>query len=257
MWTRNISTYAHMFIGFRRAVRAILVLLLLFAVGCQGSGQKPAGTTDDPLGRMVDKQIVARGITDERVIDAMKKVPRGEFVPSEYRNYAYNDSPLPIGHDQTISQPYIVALMTEELKLDDTHRVLEIGTGSGYQAAILAEIAKEVFTIEIIGTLGLAAEERLERLGYDNVHVMIGDGYEGWPEHAPFDRIIVTCAPTDIPGPLKRQLAVDGRMVIPSGPPGFQNLYLVRKSVSGVDTLYDVEKVIPVSFVPLTGPHAE
>jgi len=202
---------------------------------------------------MVEKQIISRGIDDQRVINAMLKVPRHLFVPDDYRHYAYSDTPVPIGHGQTISQPYIVALMTEELNVSNADRVLEIGTGSGYQAAILAEIVKEVYSIEIVKPLGESAGARLEELGYKNVKVMVGDGYLGWPEHAPFDRIIVTCAPTDIPEPLVDQLQEGGIMMIPVGTAGFQYLYRVKKYMGEAET----EEVIPVSFVPLTGPHAE
>jgi protein-L-isoaspartate(D-aspartate) O-methyltransferase len=202
---------------------------------------------------MVEKQIMARGIEDKRVMKAMLKVPRHEFVPGKYSHYSYHDSPLPIGYDQTISQPYIVALMTEEMNLSSVDRVLEVGTGSGYQAAVLAEIVAEVYTVEIVEPLGRSAEDRLKALGYDNVHVRIGDGYEGWEEHAPFDRIIVTCAPTKIPQPLLDQLKEGGIMVIPVGSAGFQYLYRVKKYMGEPET----EKVIPVSFVPLTGPHVE
>jgi protein-L-isoaspartate(D-aspartate) O-methyltransferase len=202
---------------------------------------------------MVEKQIIARGISDQDVVNAMLKVPRHLFIPEKYRHYAYSDSPVPIGHGQTISQPYIVALMTEQLNLGSADRVLEIGTGSGYQAAILAEIVKEVYTIEIGKPLGEAAERGLKDLGYDNVEVMVGDGYLGWPEYAPFDRIIVTCAPTAIPDPLVEQLKEGGIMMIPVGTAGFQYLYRVKKYMGKAET----EEVIPVSFVPLTGPHAE
>jgi protein-L-isoaspartate(D-aspartate) O-methyltransferase len=202
---------------------------------------------------MVETQIEARGIEDQRVIQAMLKVPRHEFIPAKYRHYAYLDSPVPIGHGQTISQPYIVALMTEELNVSSTDKVLEVGTGSGYQAAVLAELAGEVYTIEIVAPLGREAEERLMDMGYDNVHVKIGDGYEGWKEHEPYDRIIVTCAPTDIPQPLIDQMTEGGIMVIPVGTAGFQYLYRVKKFNGEAHT----ETVIPVSFVPLTGPHAE
>jgi protein-L-isoaspartate(D-aspartate) O-methyltransferase len=202
---------------------------------------------------MVQKQIISRGIEDDRVISAMLKVPRHLFIPPKYRHYAYSDSPVPIGHGQTISQPYIVALMSEELELKSTDRVLEIGTGSGYQAAILGEIVDEVYTVEIIEELGRTAEERFKTLGYDNIKVRIGDGYEGWPEYKPFDRIIVTCAPTDIPQPLVDQLREGGIMVIPVGRAGLQYLYRVKKYMGMAET----EKIIPVSFVPLTGPHAE
>ena len=201
---------------------------------------------------MVREQIEARGITDTQVTAAMLKVERHLFVPEEYRSLAYEDTPLPIGDGQTISQPYIVALMTEELDLSPDLKVLEVGTGSGYQAAVLAEIVKGVYTIEIVESLGKRAEDLLRALGYSNVNVKIGDGYEGWPEYAPFDRIIVTCAPTAIPQPLVDQLADGGLMVIPVGPAESQYLYRVRKRSGKVET----EEIIPVRFVPLTGPHA-
>jgi protein-L-isoaspartate(D-aspartate) O-methyltransferase len=230
------------------------LLIGLAALIAGGACQRPSVEGfEDARRRMVDKQIIARGIEDQRVIQAMLKVERHRFLPEKYRHYAYADSPVPIGHGQTISQPYIVALMTEELNLSSADRVLEIGTGSGYQAAILAEIASEVYTIEIIEPLGKAAERLLDELDYDNVKVMIGDGYLGWPEHAPFDRIIVTCAPTEIPDPLKEQLKEGGIMMIPVGTAGFQYLYRVKKYMGEAET----EKVIPVSFVPLTGPHAK
>jgi len=200
---------------------------------------------------MVREQIEARGIDDPRVLAALETVPRHLFVPEEVRSQAYRDSPLPIGHDQTISQPYIVAIMTSLLDLNESDRVLEIGTGSGYQAAILAEIIDSVYTIEIIEPLGRRAERTLVELGYDRVRVRIGDGYGGWPEAAPFDGIIVTCAPRDIPAPLIEQLAERGRMVIPYGDPWFQELVLVEKTGG------DIRKtsILPVRFVPLTGSH--
>jgi protein-L-isoaspartate(D-aspartate) O-methyltransferase len=247
MLIKDILRYSDIFI------RCGVVVLLLVVVACQGGSPRQAESLDEARRRMVDKQIIARGIQDERVINAMLEVPRHEFVPDKYSHYSYDDSPLPIGHGQTISQPYIVALMTEELNLSSADRVLEIGTGSGYQAAILSKIVKEVYTIEIVEPLGRAAEKLLERLGYDNIRVMIGDGYEGWPEHAPFDRIIVTCAPTEIPQPLVDQLKEGGLMVIPVGTAGFQYLYRVKKYMGEAEP----EKVIPVSFVPLTGPHAK
>ncbi|MEE4214974.1 MAG: protein-L-isoaspartate(D-aspartate) O-methyltransferase [Bacteroidales bacterium] len=197
--------------------------------------------------RMVDNQIIARGIKDARVISAMKKVERRLFVPEEARRYAYRDGPLSIGEGQTISQPYIVAFMTEYLEPEPSMKVLEIGTGSGYQAAILAEIVDEVYTIEIIETLGKKAKELLSGLGYDNVHVKIGDGYEGWAEHAPYDAIIVTCAPNDIPEPLKNQLAEGGRMIIPVGGSGIQYLILNIKKNGKIRQ----QSVLPVRFVPM------
>src|ERR1043166_136727 len=179
--------------------------------------------------RMVKEQITARGVTDERVVNAMRSVPRHEFVSEPFRYEAYDDHPLPIGYDQTISQPYVVALMTEQLKPQPSHRVLEIGTGSGYQAAILAGLVAGVFSIEIVEPLAKTAEATLQRLGYKNVHVKAGDGYKGWPEHAPFDSIIVTCAPDHVPQPLVDQMKEGGRMIIPVGEPGEQQLYLLEK----------------------------
>jgi protein-L-isoaspartate(D-aspartate) O-methyltransferase len=250
MWIRNRSRYSHVFICLSWL---ILVLALVCALGCQGGAPKQGETFQAARQRMVESQIVARGIEDDRVIKAMLEVPRHLFIPEKYRHYAYDDSPVPIGQGQTISQPYVVALMTEELNLSRSDRVLEVGTGSGYQAAILSRIVDEVYTIEIVEPLGRAAEKRLKELGYDNVHVMVGDGYEGWPEHAPFDRIIVTCAPTEIPAPLVEQLKEGGIMVIPVGTAGFQYLYRVKKYMGKAET----EAVIPVSFVPLTGSHAQ
>jgi len=197
---------------------------------------------------MVDTQIRARGVQDERVLAAMEAVPRAEFVPAAQRPHAYEDRPLPIGEDQTISQPYIVALMTELLEVEEGDRVLEIGTGSGYQAAVLAELTPHVYTIEIIPTLAERAEETLRRLGYDAVEVKAGDGYLGWPDSAPFDGIIVTCAPEEVPGPLKEQLREGGRMVIPVGPQWtHQTLYVLTKKG---DTL-EQKEIIPVRFVPM------
>jgi protein-L-isoaspartate(D-aspartate) O-methyltransferase len=212
-------------------------------------------TSDDRLEErmeMVDYQIRRRGVTDQDVLEAMERVPRHEFVPDEYRSQAYADRPLPIGYGQTISQPYIVALMTELLELGSTDRVLEIGTGSGYQAAILAEIVGEVYTVEIVEPLAVQAKERLARLGYENAHVLHADGYFGWEEHAPYDAIIVTCAPDHIPQPLVQQLKDGARLVIPVGPPGgYQTLWQVSKSGEEVQK----RNVTGVLFVPLTGEH--
>ncbi len=199
--------------------------------------------------RMVEQQLQARDITDPAVLEAMSAVPRHEFMPEGQRPLAYTDQPLPIGHGQTISQPYIVALMTQTLNLEPGEKVLEIGTGSGYQAAVLAEITDRVYTIEILEPLARQARGTLERLGYDNVEVKTGDGYRGWPEHAPFDAIVVTAAPDHIPQPLEDQLAVGGRMVIPVGS-YYQELMLLRKGEDGNLTR---EGVIPVRFVPMTG----
>lgn len=197
---------------------------------------------------MVDEQIARRGVTDPLVLAAMRKVPRHEFVPESYRKYAYADEPLPIGEGQTISQPYIVAVMTDTLGLNKDSKVLEIGTGSGYQAAVLAEIAKDVYTIEIVEPLCKQAAATLARLGYTNVHVRCGDGYRGWPEAAPFDAIIVTAAPDHVPQPLVDQLKPLGRMCIPVGDL-YQELMLITKTDRGVTQ----KEMLPVRFVPMTG----
>jgi protein-L-isoaspartate(D-aspartate) O-methyltransferase len=197
----------------------------------------------------VKEQIVARGVTAEPVLTAIKKVPREEFIPGHLRSASYSDHPVPIGYDQTISQPYIVAFMTEQLRLQPKDRILEIGTGSGYQAAILAELAAEVYSIEIVEPLAKTAEATLQRLGYKNVKVKAGDGYKGWPEHAPFDAIIVTCAPDHVPQPLQDQLKEGGRMIIPVGRPGDQELYFFEKK----NGLLERRAVLPVRFVPMTG----
>ena len=197
---------------------------------------------------MVESQIVSRNVRDPFVLKAMRKVKRHRYVPKTYRLYAYSDEPLPIGYGQTISQPYIVAYMTEALQLKGNETVLEIGTGSGYQAAVLAEIVKKVYTIEIVEPLCEEAESRLIAEGYQNVHCRCGDGYQGWPEKAPFDAIIVTAAPPEIPEPLVRQLKEGGRMVLPVGE-GFQELVLVTKKAGKVCK----QNLIPVRFVPMTG----
>ena len=190
---------------------------------------------------------------DPKVMDAMRKVPRHEFVPRQVRDIAYENRPLPIGYGQTISQPYIVALMTDLLEPKPQQKVLEVGTGSGYQAAILAELVAEVYTIEIIEPLGNEARERLKRLNYRNVHVRIGDGYYGWKEHGPFDGIVVTAAASHIPPPLIQQLKPGGRMVIPVGSRFMvQQLVLVEKDAKGKLT---TRQILPVRFVPLTGEH--
>ena len=201
--------------------------------------------------RMVDEQLraEARGITNPAVLKAMATVPRHEFVPNRLRPYAYEDRPLPIGHGQTISQPYIVAFMTEKLQAQPDDRVLEIGTGSGYQAAILSGLVREVYSIEIVEALARWAASDLARLGYGNIRVRHGDGYQGWPEAAPFDAIIVTCAPDHVPQPLIDQLRDGGRIVIPVGEYGDQNLYLLRKRGAKLER----EAILPVRFVPMTG----
>jgi len=201
--------------------------------------------------QMVEEQIKASGrdITNQRVLRAMATVPRHEFVPQNLRSDAYDDRPLPIGYGQTISQPYIVAFMTEQVDPNPSERVLEIGTGSGYQAAILSKLVKEVYTIEIVEPLARRAETDLKRLGYTNVFVRAGDGYRGWPEAAPFDAILVTCAPDHVPQPLVDQLKEGGRMIIPVGPTFDQSLYLLRKQSGKVER----HAVLPVRFVPMTG----
>jgi protein-L-isoaspartate(D-aspartate) O-methyltransferase len=198
--------------------------------------------------RMVREQIVMRGVINKAVLAAMRKVPREEFIPAEFRMQSYMDGPVPIGYDQTISQPYIVALMTEKLQLKAGDRVLEVGTGSGYQAAILSELGAEVYSIEIIEPLARTAEATLRRLGYKNVHVKTGDGYKGWPEQAPFDVCIVTCAPDHLPQPLIDQLKEGGGMIIPVGGKFAQQLYLLEKRNGQIKQ----SAVLPVKFVPMT-----
>jgi protein-L-isoaspartate(D-aspartate) O-methyltransferase len=199
---------------------------------------------------MFDRHIEGRGIRDPRVLEAMRSVPRDQFVPSRLADQAYGDHPLPIGHGQTISQPYIVALMSEALRVGPGDRVLEIGTGSGYQTAVLAAIGVEVFTVEAIPELAAAAAERLARLGYE-VHSRVGDGYEGWKEHAPFDAIVVTAAPDHLPQPLVDQLVPEGRLVIPIGPAG-RTQRLWRITVSNGELQSD--DLGAVAFVPFTRP---
>src|SRR5437899_11073809 len=212
-------------------MRRVLQFLILAGVAAAGCGQTTAPASDFAAERqrMVQQQLEARGINDGRVLAAMAKVPREEFVPPESRAASYEDGPLPIGYGQTISQPYVVAFMTEQLDPKPTDRVLEIGTGSGYQAAVLAELVSKVYTIEIVEPLARRAEADLKRLGYTNVTVRAGDGYQGWPEAAPFDAIIVTCAPENVPEPLIAQLRDGGRMIIPVGPGGNQELVLLHK----------------------------
>ena len=239
----------------RLLIASIALAVLLFQPF--GAGRAPSvlagevnigGVSSKALRENLVDQLIAKGISDKKVIAAMKAVQRHEFVPKRYRPEAYGDHPLPIGMDQTISQPFVVAYMTEMLKLEGNESVLEIGTGSGYQAAVLAEIVGKVYTIEIVEPLARDAEKTLKRLGYNGVVVKVGDGYRGWPEHAPFDAIIVTAAPDHIPQPLVEQLKVGGRMVIPVGKWG-QRLTLITKDKDGVTT----QKDLPVRFVPMTG----
>jgi protein-L-isoaspartate(D-aspartate) O-methyltransferase len=233
-------------------VRRPILLGTALAVCLYGTSGCAADPSDSAYaaarGRMVAGQIEARGITDKRVLQAMRKVERHLFVPGQHRRQAYFDSPLPIGEGQTISQPYIVAIMTELLDLQGPERVLEIGTGSGYQAAILGELCKEVYTIEIVENLGRRSSRLLDSLDYKNISVRIGDGYAGWPEKAPFDAIMLTAAPPKIPQPLLDQLAEGGRLVAPVGE-DYQTLQFVTK-IKGVLKYHDI---IPVRFVPMTG----
>jgi protein-L-isoaspartate(D-aspartate) O-methyltransferase len=204
---------------------------------------------DDVRNRMVDEEIVAAGVKNPRVIEAMRNTLRHEFVPLNLRPQAYFDMGLPIGESQTISPPFVVAFMTEALDPQPTDVVLEIGTGSGYQAAVLSKLVREVYSIEIVAPLGHKAIKTLERLHYDNVHVKIGDGYQGWPEHAPFDKIIVTCSPEKVPPALVEQLKEGGRMVIPVGERYQQSLCLMKK----IDGVMVSESLQPTLFVPMTG----
>ncbi|MFC3197279.1 protein-L-isoaspartate(D-aspartate) O-methyltransferase [Parapedobacter deserti] len=212
---------------------------------------EPGTAQDDERRRraMVSKQIVSRGVDHRATLEAMRKVERHLFVPSEYQQNAYDDSSLPIGHGQTISQPYIVAYMTQLLDPKPEHRVLEIGTGSGYQAAVLAEIVKEVYTIEIVERLGNQAKQVMDRLGYDNVTVSIGDGYKGLPDKAPFDAILLTAAPEEIPPPLIEQLKEGGKLVAPVGPQNaVQTLVVLEKKQGKISR----RELSPVRFVPFT-----
>jgi protein-L-isoaspartate(D-aspartate) O-methyltransferase len=235
----------------------LLVLLVdpLAAACARGPQVTPGEGSSDSADRiaerralMVRSQILGRGVDDRRVLEAMERVPRHLFVPPDVAYAAYDDSPLPIGHGQTISQPYIVALMSQLLELDGSETVLEIGTGSGYQAAILGELAAEVYTIEIVEPLAEEARARLAELGYRNVHVRAGDGYRGWPEHAPFDAIILTAAPPELPQPLIDQLADGGILAAPVGDVQ-QELLVLEKTARGLER----REVIPVRFVPMTG----
>jgi len=232
-------------------MRKLAQSLIVAAIAAAGCGQKPTPASDFAAERqrMVQQQLTARGVNDEHVLTAMAKVAREEFVPAESRAASYEDGPLPIGYGQTISQPYIVAFMTEQLRPKPSDRLLEVGTGSGYQAAILAELVADVYTIEIIEPLAKNAEATLQRLGYKNVHVKVGDGYSGWPEHAPFDAITVTCAPDHVPQQLTDQLKDGGRMIIPVGGRFAQELYLLEKK----DGRLRESAVLPVRFVPMAG----
>jgi len=243
---RNEIKFALMTAGVRNLVR-----WLVLAGGTCASWFACSAAEQDFVAarkRMIERQIVARGITNQRVLKVMGTVPRHELVPASYRNRAYVDEPVPIGYAQTISQPYVVALMTEQLDPKPTDRVLEIGTGSGYQAAVLAGLVADVYTIEIVNELAERARTDLGRLGYTNVYVRAGDGYKGWPEAAPFDAVIVTCAPDSVPQALVDQLKEGGRMVIPVGSGFDQELYLLEKKGGKVER----HAVLPVRFVPMT-----
>lgn len=229
-----------------RSLLIFVVMILQFNPACMSQINKPVNY-EEKRTEMVRNQIRMRGVTDKQVLAAMQKVERHLFVPPAYQAEAYEDYPLPVGEGQTISQPYIVAFMTEALELEPTDKVLEIGTGSGYQAAVLAEICDSVFTIEIFETLGQNSKSLLEELGYTNVFVKISDGYQGWEEHAPYDGIIVTCAPTHIPEKLEQQLAEGGRMIIPVGGTYTQELVLLMKKGGKLQK----ENVLPVRFVPM------
>lgn len=224
------------------------VTLLAVALACCGAGPRDEGTWQQQREAMVERQLRGRDITDERVLAAMLRVPRHRFIPEEHRARAYADTPVPIGYDQTISQPYIVAFMTQALEISPDDHVLEIGTGSGYQAAILAQLAHDVYSIEIVEPLAVRARETLQQLGYGNVHLRTGNGYLGWPEVAPFDRIIVTAAPDEIPPALVDQLKVGGLLAVPVGTT-WQELEVLRRTRDGLDLLQS----IPVRFVPMTG----
>ena len=223
---------------------ALTAMGVLFAGGCQG----PADPMQKKRNDMVELQIAARGIRDPRVLEAMRVVPRHLFVPPAEAASAYDDRPLPIGSGQTISQPYVVAFMAEQLRLKGTEKVLEIGTGSGYSTAILASLAARVYSIEIRPELAQEAKERLAKLGVKNVELRAADGYRGWPEQAPFDAILVTAAPEKVPPPLLEQLSASGRMVIPVGA-FYQELKVIHRQGGG----YTEKSVLPVRFVPFVG----
>jgi len=219
----------------------MIVLFICVKIGFSDTGEYVMEREN-----MVQEQIEKRGIKNKNVLDAMRKVERHLFVPDDGQEYAYRDFPVSIGYGQTISQPYIVAFMTEKVELSPEDRVLEIGTGSGYQAAVLAEIAKEVYTIEIVEPLYKKAKTILEKMGYRNIQCKYGDGYKGWPENQPYDKIIITAAPPLIPEELIPQLTVGGKMIVPVGE-GFQELLIITRTEDG----YDIENLLPVRFVPM------
>lgn len=228
---------------FKRVIISCMSILGLFLI-IGTSGNKYVIKRQ----QMVEQQLKSRDITEKSVLNSMLEVKRHLFVPKLYRDLAYHDRPLPIGRDQTISQPYIVALMTQLANIDPDEKVLEIGTGSGYQAAVLSKICKKVYSIEIIESLAKEARQKLKRLGYDNVRIRAGDGFMGWKKHAPFDAILVTCAPPEIPPPLLDQLAEQGRLIIPVGKKS-QELKVMTKTSGKIKE----KDIIPVRFVPMTG----
>jgi protein-L-isoaspartate(D-aspartate) O-methyltransferase len=262
MWTLDTNrarceiakTFGVIAMAFDQWIKIVVGLPLVAVIGLMGceldgsTATEPKAKAQEQRQQMVATQIAARGIKDPQVLAAMAEVPRHEFVPENRRVSAYSDFPLPIGHGQTISQPFIVAFMTEAADIDPDDRVLEIGTGSGYQAAVLAQIAKAVYSIEIVEPLAETAAANLKRLGYDNVTVKVGDGYEGWPEQAPFDAVLVTAAPPEIPPPLLEQLKPGGRLVMPVGKT-LQQLIRITKTAHGQVR----ETLLPVRFVPMTG----
>lgn len=226
-------------------MKRILFTIIFLSISCKGHDNELYQLRMN----MIDTQIKKRGITDQTILDAMKKVNRHEYVQENFERLAYSDRPVPIGFGQTISQPYIVAFMSHKLNVASHHKVLEIGTGSGYQAAVLAELSDHVYTIEIIPELAKRAEKVLKKNDYDNITIRIGDGYKGWPEHAPFDRIMVTAAPKEIPEKLVEQLAPGGIMVLPVGETVMmQYLWLITKDNDGQ---IEKEKILPVRFVPM------
>lgn len=226
----------------------ILASLALIAMaGPQGPKEDP---TAPARARMVQRHLVERGVKDPRVLDAFRTVPRHRFLAADQRRFAYEDESLPIGEGQTITPVYDVAFMTEALAPKPTDRVFEVGTGSGYQASILSRLVKEVYSVEIHEPLGKRAAEVIQELGYNNIHTRVGDGYAGWPEAAPFDAVIVTCAPTEVPGPLVEQLKEGGRMVVPLGDRYRQVVYLMEKRGGKMET---IQTIRPTLFVPMTG----
>ena len=224
---------------------AVPVCLLMSSAAAAQRGD----SYQDVREQMVRREIVGRGVRDPRVCNAMREVPRHLFVPADMRKYAYTDAAIPIGYGQTITSPFVVAYMTEQLEPQPEDKVLEIGTGSGYQASVLSRLVADVYTIEIVDPLGRRAAATMQRLGYSNVHARVGDGYQGWPEHAPFDKIIVTCSPEKVPPALVGQLKEGGRLVVPLGERFQQSLFLFRK----VNGQLQKEKLESTFFVPMTG----